>query len=215
MIRELSIANWLSLFISFLLFSGPGWLILQANSRFRKFNFLNKFFLAFCFSLSIITFIFSILRILNFGIFKNFYIIFFLFSWIIFLFLERHYLIEIKRSVERCQIFLVITITIVLSLIIVSLRNVVTGLGSDSYHHTLIAQLILDNGKAPNDYSPYAPLVSFSYHFGFHALSAVISALSGIELRLLVPIIGIILVGFSSISVYFLSYQFFKNKITS
>jgi hypothetical protein len=91
----------------------------------------------------------------------------------------------------------------------------VAGLGSDSYHHTLISQLILEYGKAPNNYQPYAPLVSFSYHFGFHALSALISNITGITLRLIVPITGIFVLGLTSISCYFLSYQIFQNRIIS
>jgi len=213
MIRELTLLNWLSLFISLILFSGPGLLILQINTKFRNFNLLNKLFLAFCFSISIISLIFSLLRSFDFGLSRNFLIFFFLLSWVIYILRERQYFNKNYFSIDRYQIFLVFVIVVVLSLIIISLRNVVTGLGSDSYHHTLISQLILDNGKVPGDYLPYAPMVSFSYHFGFHALSAVISALSGIELRLMIPILGTIIVGFSSLSVYFLSHQFFKNQI--
>jgi len=213
MIKELSIINWLSIFISMILFAGPGMLIQQFNSKLQQFNIINKLVLAFCFSISLISFFFSILRIFDFGLFKNFFLIFFIFSWGLFIYKERHYLQKDIISFDKFHFLLILVIIIVLSLIIFSLRNVVTGLGSDSYHHTLISQLIMENGKAPSNYLPYAPIVSFSYHFGFHALSAVISNISGIELRLLIPIIGTLIVGLSSLSTYFVAQQIFHNRI--
>lgn len=71
-----------------------------------------------------------------------------------------------------------------------SIRFAVGGLGSDSYHHTLVTQLILDRGGIPDNYLPYAPLVSFSYHFGSHAATAVVAWLSGLPARLTLPIFG-------------------------
>jgi hypothetical protein len=50
-----------------------------------------------------------------------------------------------------------------------TVRDFRAGLFGDSVHHTLIAQLVLDNGGLFNSYQPYAPLSSFTYHFGFHA----------------------------------------------
>lgn len=50
----------------------------------------------------------------------------------------------------------------------------------DSYHHTIITQIVLDTGRVPTDYRPYASLSSFSYHFGFHAWSAFVSWATGL-----------------------------------
>lgn len=71
-----------------------------------------------------------------------------------------------------------------------SLREAVAGLGSDSYQHTLIVQLILDRGRVPTDYAPYAPLTSFTYHFGSHAGTAVFAWLAGLPARLALPLAG-------------------------
>ncbi len=46
--------------------------------------------------------------------------------------------------------------------------------GSDAYHHTLIAQLFAEQGGIPDHYEPYAHLISFSYHFGFHSIVALV-----------------------------------------
>ena len=51
---------------------------------------------------------------------------------------------------------------------------------TDSYHHTLITQVILDGGRVPTSYQPYAPLDSFHYHFGYHAYSAFLAWLTGL-----------------------------------
>ncbi len=50
----------------------------------------------------------------------------------------------------------------------------------DSYQHTVITQLLLDNGGLFTDWTPYAPLRSFTYHFGFHTQMAVAAWLSGL-----------------------------------
>lgn len=48
-------------------------------------------------------------------------------------------------------------------------RGINIGFWGDSYHHTLITQLILDHGGLFQSWEPYAPLRTFTYHFGFHA----------------------------------------------
>jgi hypothetical protein len=75
-----------------------------------------------------------------------------------------------------------------------SLREAVAGMGLDAYHHTLIAGMIVDHGGVPSNYEPFAPLSSFTYHFGFHTLIAAISWLTGLtrpeDLLLLMPQAG-------------------------
>jgi hypothetical protein len=96
---------------------------------------------------------------------------------------------------------------IVLAAALLGLRAIggfVAGMGSDSYHHTLIAQLFAEGGRIPVNYEPYAPLATFRYHFGFHALAAVLTWFSGIELRLLVPILAEVLVGLAPLTVAYL-----------
>jgi hypothetical protein len=48
-------------------------------------------------------------------------------------------------------------------------RGLNIGLWGDSYHHTMITQLMLDNGGLFDSWEPYSRLKSFTYHFGFHA----------------------------------------------
>jgi Family of unknown function (DUF6541) len=47
-------------------------------------------------------------------------------------------------------------------------RGINVGFWGDSYQHTLITQLVLDNGGLYQSWQPYAPLTTFTYHFGLH-----------------------------------------------
>ena len=84
-----------------------------------------------------------------------------------------------------------------------SLRSVVVGPGSDSYHHTLITQLISERGALPNDYQPYAPLVTFTYHYGFHAVVAAVAILTGLNPVVLTPVLAQLLTAAAVLSVAF------------
>lgn len=61
------------------------------------------------------------------------------------------------------------------------MRDLPTGLWGDSYHHTMIAQLLVDNGGIFESWEPYAPLTTFTYHFGFHANVAFFHWLTGVS----------------------------------
>ena len=65
-------------------------------------------------------------------------------------------------------------------------------MGLDAYHHTLVTALFLDRGGVPHDYAPYAPLASFTYHFGFHAFAAALGWLApgALPVERLMPLAG-------------------------
>jgi len=60
----------------------------------------------------------------------------------------------------------------------------------DGYHHTMIAQLLVDHGGLFQDWAPYAPLGTFTYHFGFHALVAATHWLGGAPVPLATLYVG-------------------------
>jgi len=72
----------------------------------------------------------------------------------------------------------------------------------DGMHHTMITQLLLDHKGLFNSWEPYAPLESFSYHFGFHTASAVFSWDSGLPSRLSTLWVGQILNILAALAVY-------------
>lgn len=58
-------------------------------------------------------------------------------------------------------------------------RGINVGYWGDSYQHTMIAQLMLDNGGLFQSWAPYVPLRSFTYHFGFHGNAALFQWATG------------------------------------
>lgn len=61
-------------------------------------------------------------------------------------------------------------------------RGLPVGLLGDSYQHTLMAQLLVDHRGLFQSWQPYAPLSTFTYHFGFHANAAFFHYLTGLSL---------------------------------
>ncbi len=65
-----------------------------------------------------------------------------------------------------------------------AVRRLAAPLWGDSYQHTMIAQLLVDHGGLFNSWAPYAPLQSFTYHFGFQSTVAVFHWLTGLTMPL-------------------------------
>lgn len=85
-------------------------------------------------------------------------------------------------------------------------RVKVVGAGSDTYHHSLFAQMIMDRGSIPVDYQPYTDqVISFTYHFGFHVVTAVLGWFSGIAGYRMVLIMTVFLIALSALAVAFLA----------
>ncbi len=58
---------------------------------------------------------------------------------------------------------------VILLIRLYSIRDLPVGMWGDSYQHTMIAQLLADNRGLFSSWEPYAPIATFTYHFGFHA----------------------------------------------
>ena len=74
---------------------------------------------------------------------------------------------------------------VVLGLIIATrfwvVRELEIPMWGDSYQHTMITQLIVDNGGLFKSWLPYEPYSTFTIHFGFHTISAVWSWLTNLN----------------------------------
>jgi hypothetical protein len=70
---------------------------------------------------------------------------------------------------------------LVLLLNLYVVRDLPTGMFGDSYHHTMITTLLVENGGLFDSWQPYAPLTTLTYHFGFHANAAFVHWLTGFE----------------------------------
>ncbi|MCX6071628.1 MAG: hypothetical protein NTU91_12360 [Chloroflexi bacterium] len=71
-----------------------------------------------------------------------------------------------------------------------AVRGLAFPLWTDSLHHTLITQIISETGRLPASYRPYAPIDSFTYHFGFHTLAAWYHLLTGTPVPRSVVVVG-------------------------
>ncbi len=88
-------------------------------------------------------------------------------------------------------------------------RDMAYGHLGDSLQHTVIAQLLVDNNGLFADWSPYAPIASFTYHYGFHTIAAMFHWLTTATVARSVVLVGqtinvlTILVAYSSATLLF------------
>ncbi len=80
----------------------------------------------------------------------------------------------------------------------------------DSQHHYLIIRAILEGGGLPRDLSPYLPM-PFFYHYGFHALAALFTAVSGLAIGEAMLILGQVLNALVGLSVYALGKSLWRH----
>ena len=83
----------------------------------------------------------------------------------------------------------------------------------DSLHHTMITDLILRSGRIPTGYLPYVPVDTFSYHFGFHTLSAVLAWLTGLSAEHAVLVMGQVLTALAVPLAYLLNRHLFGSRL--
>ena len=211
MLKDISIITWIKLLISLLVFLGPGIGLISLLIGKRKFSLYSLIVLSLALSISFWTILLVWCRIFSLNM---------LYPSVIFLISICGWIIAIREKIHKTLYINIkwegyIWIGIILSIIInfYSLRHMVAGLGSDSFHHTLIVTLITKNHSIPNNYFPYVDnIITFNYHFGYHAFIAILSILNGIEPRLLVLISGPLLVGLSALSTaYFVAENSVKQ----
>jgi hypothetical protein len=71
----------------------------------------------------------------------------------------------------------------------------------DSQHHYLIIKVILENGGLPATLAPYLDQ-PFYYHYGFHATTALFTALSGLPIERAMLVFGQVLNATIALSIY-------------
>jgi len=202
MISTLSLWQWFKLISSFIFFLGPGLLFFIYYRNLQKFSLPVRLSLAFGLSLGF--WILLLIWLQLFDVSLNSLIVRLLFSLLFFILLIQLFVIRgkilewLKKKKNYPELLLIAFGILIILLYLYFYRNLVAGMGSDSMHHTLISSLFIENGQIPKDYGPYAPVVTFSYHFGYHAYIAAMSLLSGITPRLMVVISGAILMGLAS-----------------
>jgi len=82
------------------------------------------------------------------------------------------------------------------------IQNLVAPMWGDSVHHTMIVQLLVDHGGLFDSWAPYAPLRTFTYHFGFHSLVALFHWLTGVPVLTSVLVVGQVLNALAALMAY-------------
>ncbi len=75
-----------------------------------------------------------------------------------------------------CALTILLAVAVVLRAL--HARGLVVPPWVDGYHHSLIVQLMLEQGGLPRSWQPYLPVERFEYHFGFHSLAAAVAWLT-------------------------------------
>ena len=79
-----------------------------------------------------------------------------------------------SRQVFPDAAFLLVLVLIIITRLTL-IRSLTSPLFGDSYQHTMIPQLLADHGGLFSSWQPYTDLITFTYHFGFHAAAAAFS----------------------------------------
>lgn len=100
---------------------------------------------------------------------------------------------QLRLQVRWVFAFLLSMTVLALATQLYMVNGLRAGMFGDSVHHTLMVRLLLERGGLFSDWEPYAPLVTFTYHFGFHSNAAFYSWLTGTPATLSTLIIGQVL----------------------
>lgn len=118
------------------------------------------------------------------------------------------------RSPKSLDLALFIIIILIISVRFWVIRNLDAPMWGDSYQHTMISQLIVDNGGLFDLWKPYADLQTFTYHFGFHSLVATFHWITNLTLKQATLWTGQIINGLAVLSLYPLAVRVGKNPWT-
>lgn len=111
---------------------------------------------------------------------------------------------------EHLLIIAITVAAVVLRLYVV--RDLPAGMWGDSYHHTVIAQLLVDNGGLFSSWQPYAPLKTFTYHYGLHSNVAWLSWLSDMPATRSLLVVGQLHSALAAPLAYLLTRRLLGNR---
>lgn len=215
LLTVLSPHDWLRLAAALVLFAGPGAALVSYYPARREISATSRVTLSVLLALAVWPVLLAWLKLPGIRLPAAAVVVVFALAWLVAFWRSRpfsrpHLAVP---SADRALLWFVIILVVFAG--VFSLRNLAVGPGSDAYHHTLITQLIVDNGGLPSNYLPYSPLVSFTYHFGFHAFAAAVTQLSGLPAQVVVPVLAQILVGVAALAVAYLAETFTRNRLAA
>jgi hypothetical protein len=114
-------------------------------------------------------------------------------------------------AIPWADLALIFTIALILGVRFWAIRSLDAPMWGDSYQHTVIAQLIVDNRGLFDSWQPYAEMTTFTYHFGFHSLVAVFHWITKLPMTQAVLWVGQILNGLAVIFLFPLAVRLNRN----
>ena len=231
-LQSVAPTDWLRLIFALLLFLGPGYAVAGFYSRAQQLDRTVSAALALACSLALWPLLLAWLQAVKITLTPTTAISFFCLGWLVWAATQwccpgaRGNLPEQTKQNHPSSFILhpssfilhplslalwsSLLVTALLSLSL--LRGTFVMSGSDGYHHTLFAQVIMAHGGLPDDLLPLTPLASFTYHPGFHSFVAAIGWLSGISAVALAPILGQLLKAGAALSAAFFAYTVLEER---
>lgn len=210
---QLPILSWLRLALALLIFLGPGYLLLQLSPLRKNFDRTFSLILSLGFSLGVWTVMLALFQPLGVRFSPSVAVGVFAACGLAGIGLRRPWREgrNIRLDPARLTLWAILLLTFLLR--IWDVRHEVAGLGSDSYHHTLFAQMIFEQGAIPWDYGANTPVMTFTYHFGFHAWVAFLGWVSAIPMPTLVLILSPVLVALAGAALAFAAETMTQNRL--
>ena len=115
-----------------------------------------------------------------------------------------------KGAFNKTWLFALLGLAVALGWRFWQARELVLPNWVDSQHHVLIIRKMIEFGGLPSTLEPYLP-GPFYYHFGFHAVTALFSVLSGLDPAASVLMLGQVISACIGLAVYALAKQFSKD----
>lgn len=110
------------------------------------------------------------------------------------------------------DVTLLVVMGIVFAVRLIVVRTLDAPMWGDSYQHTMITQLLVDNGGLFDSWEPYAPLTSFTYHFGFHSAMAALHWLTAMAMHKAILWGSQVLNGLAVVALYPLGLRISGNR---
>lgn len=208
---SLSILHWLSFSAALVLFIGPGYALFAFLPDRSRFDRTQSIALAIGLSMAAWSILLAWLHLVRLPLSPISALLIFGLSWAIGLWRVRPWVRSDRVDGSRIMLWLVLAVTAVAGVSV--LRDLPLAPGSDIYHHTVITKLIVDRGLLPDNYLPYADLVTFTYHFGFHALAAAIVWISGLDPVVVTPLVAQVLPAASALTIALLAEVATRSRI--
>ena len=115
-----------------------------------------------------------------------------------------------KGAFNKTWLFALLGLAVALAWRFWQARDLLLPNWVDSQHHVLIIRKMIEFGGLPSTLEPYLP-GPFYYHFGFHAVGALFSVLSGLDPAASVLMLGQVINACVGLAVYALAKQLSKD----